>query len=194
MANPKRSLKKSRKKSLKLFPYTQLIFSLLLIIFGGAVLLYAAFQKVSFHKPKSAIAQETKNAAAFSKPAKLYIPKMSKILYVSDGYVQGDRWVISETGVSYLTTSALPGQTGNAVIYGHNTKNILGGLWRVGDGDTIYVVLNSGDFVRYQVYERKEIEPTQVEILSQTSDSRLTIYTCSGFLDTARFVIVAKKA
>src|SRR3989338_7781667 len=170
MANPKRSLKKSRKKSLKLFPYTQLIFSLLLIIFGGAVLLYAAFQKVSFHKPKPAIARETSNAAAFSKPAKLYIPKMSKILYVSDGYVQGNRWVISETGVSYLVTSALPGQTGNSVIYGHNTKNILGGLWRVQAGDPIYVILSDGTFVKYQIFETKEIAPTHVDILNETDD------------------------
>ena len=32
-----------------------------------------------------------------------------------------------------------------------------------------------------------------VEILSQTEDARLTIFTCSGFLDTARFVVVAKQ-
>ena len=40
----------------------------------------------------------------------------------------------------------------------------------------------------------KEVKPNAVEILESADDSRLTIYTCSGFLDTARFVVVAKKA
>jgi len=156
-------------------------------------MLYVAFQKVDFWQiPKaSATSQEPKKSAA--KPAKLYIPQMRRILYVSDGYAQGNRWTVSETGVSYLITSALPQETGNTVIYGHNRKSILGGLWRVQNGDFLYVILENGEFVKYQVFERKEIKPTQVEIINQTDDSRLTLYTCSGFLDTARFVIVAQK-
>ena len=128
-----------------------------------------------------------------AKPLKLYIPQMQRVLYISDGYIEGDRWTTSQTGVSYLTSSALPGKIGNTVVYGHNTQDILGGLWRVHEGDYIYVVLAGGDFVKYQVTEEKEIEPTQVDILNQTDDSRLTLYTCSGFLDTARFVLVAKQ-
>lgn len=115
---------------------------------------------------------------------------MQRLLNISDGYTQGDRWTTSQTGVSYLTSSAIPTK-GNTVIYGHNTANILGGLWRVHEGDYIYLVLSNGNFVKYQVKETKEIEPTQVEILSQTEDSRLTLYTCSGFLDEARFVVIA---
>lgn len=176
------------------FHHTHLIFSLLFILLGAGLLLYASIQKVSWVTKPETLASPNPQEQVLAKPTKVYIPRLSRVLYVSDGYVAGDRWAISETGVSYLTTSAVPGETGNAVIYGHNTQAILGGLWRVQDGDIIYVVLKSGDFVKYQVFERKEIEPTQVEILNQTSDSRLTIYTCSGFLDTARFVIVAKKA
>lgn len=193
MANTIRSRKKSSQKGLKLPNHTQILTSLLLIIFGAAILVYGAVQEMGFyHKPNVTSVASGSNLPT-PKPTKLYIPRLSRVLYVSDGYVQGDRWIISETGVSYLVTSAVPGEIGNAVIYGHNTKNILGGLWRVQDGDTIYVVLQSGDFVKYQVSEKKEIEPTQVEILNQTSDSRLTIYTCSGFLDTARFVVVARE-
>ena len=127
------------------------------------------------------------------KPTKLYIPKIAKILYVSDGYVVDNRWAISETGVSYLISSALPGQTGNSVIYGHNRNDILGYLPKVTTGDPVYVVLANGDYVKYEVAETKVIQPSQVEILNQSSDSRLTTYTCTGFLHTARFVVVAKK-
>ena len=118
---------------------------------------------------------------------------MARILYISDGYVQGDRWATSQTGVSYLITSALPGKTGNTVMYGHNTVDILGGLWRVHEGDYIYVVLTNGDFIKYQVAERREIDPTQIDIINPSNDSKLTLYTCSGFLDTARFVIIGKQ-
>lgn len=126
-------------------------------------------------------------------PSKLYIPKLSKALDITDGQVQDNRWTVSATGVSYLTTSALPGEIGNSVIYGHNRRDILGGLPWLSVGDTIYITMQNGDLIKYEVFERKEILPTQVEILDNTLDSRLTIYTCSGFLDQSRFVVIAKK-
>ena len=136
---------------------------------------------------------EIQSAEPQKKPTKLYIPKIAKILYVSDGYVVDNRWAISETGVSYLVSSATPGQTGNSVIYGHNRNDILGYLPNVTTGDPVYVVLTSGDYIKYEVAETKVIEPTQVKMLNQSQDSRLTICPCTGFLDTARFVVVAKK-
>lgn len=194
MASTNRSGKK-RPKSLKLPSYTRYFFSLLLIIFGAGILLYAALVKagpITVSQTRSVEGQLEQTAQLLPKPTKLYIPKLAKILYVSDGYVVDNRWTISETGVSYLTTSAIPGQIGNSVIYGHNRNEILGYLPQVAPGDLIYVVLTSGEFVKYQVAETRVIEPTQVEILNQSADSRLTIYTCSGFLDSARFIIMAK--
>ncbi len=117
---------------------------------------------------------------------------MSEILPVSDGYVSGDHWVTSQTGVSYYTDSALPGN-GNTVIYGHNIAGILGGLWKVHEGDYLYVVTHDGNYIKYQVSQRKEIDPSEVDILNSTKESTLTLYTCSGFLDSARFVIIATK-
>ena len=185
--------KAKKQKSLTRTNTPQILTSLFLIIFGAAILVYVSFQNVNFVTiPKPPVNSQSTNQS-LPKPTKLYIPKMQKILYVSDGFVQNDKWVIAQTGVSFLTSSAVPGQNGNSVIYGHNTKDILGGLWRVQNGDFIYVVLQDGQFVKYEVFERKEISPTQVEILKNTDDSRLTIYTCSGTLDTARFVIIAQK-
>jgi len=151
-----------------------------------------SFSKVNFTASKNLnpTAGITQTA---EKPAKLYIPSLSKILYVSNGRVQNNRWEISETGVSYYTESALPGR-GNTVLYGHNKRDILGTLPQVGLGETIYVVLENGDFIGYQVTETKVVKPTQVEILNSTDETILTLYTCSGFLDTARFVVVAKRA
>ncbi|OGD88239.1 hypothetical protein A3J17_01575 [Candidatus Curtissbacteria bacterium RIFCSPLOWO2_02_FULL_40_11] len=126
------------------------------------------------------------------KPLKIFIPSIDRTLDISDGYVVDNRWTVSETGVSHLTTSAVPGNRGNAVLYGHNRDEVLGKLWKAQNNDLVYVILSDGSITKYQIFERREVEPSQVEILNNVGDSRLTIYTCSGFLDSARFVIVGK--
>lgn len=189
MANTKSSSKKEQ-VSPRTF-YIRFSASLFLILVGVAFLFWATYKNFGFKltiQASSALASEQ----ITSKPLKVYIPNLGRVLYVSDGKVTDNRWVTTPTGVSYLTSSAAPGTRGNTVIYGHNTISVLGGLWRVHEGDYIYIVMNDGQFYKYQVFERKEIDPSQVDILSQTSDSRLTIYTCSGFLDSARFVVVSK--
>lgn len=127
------------------------------------------------------------------KPQKLYVPKMAKILDVSDGTVEGDRWTVSDRGVSYLTSSSLPTKGGNTVLYGHNRKEVLGNLLNVNKGDAIYLILDDGGIVSYKVSETKQVKPTEVKILEETDYARLTIYTCSGFLDQARFVVFASR-
>lgn len=167
----------------------QFFFGLTLIILGSCAFVFASAKSVyplNFGQKTQNIQQEIA-----AKPTKIYIPKLQRVLYISDGYQQENSWTISQTGVSFLTSSTIPGSQGNTVIYGHNTKDILGGLWRVQNGDVVYVVMEDGNFYKYQVFATKEITPNQVEILQKTQDNRLTIYTCSGTLDTARFVVTA---
>ena len=194
MASTKRS-KTSRRKQVKFqVPYTiYYLFSLLLIILGSAFIFWGSsrFFRLESNTQKKVDASQNK---FIDKPTKLYIPKLNEVLYVSEGEAYGDRWTISETGVSYLSSSALPGSNGNAVIYGHNKDDIFGYLYLVSPSDPIYVVMASGKVEKYFVSEEKEIGATQVEILDATNDGRLTIYTCSGFLDQARFVVVAHLA
>lgn len=188
MANTKSSSKKEQVRNST--PWANYFLSLLLVLAGAVFLLYAAFSRFDFRIYAASKTSPSKHFQA--KPVKVYMPALGRVLYVSEGEALGSRWVISQTGVSYLTTSAEPGTVGNSIIYGHNTIGVLGGLWRVHEGDSIYVIMDNGQFYKYQVFERKEIDPSQVDILSQTPDSRLTVYTCSGFLDSARFVVVSK--
>jgi LPXTG-site transpeptidase (sortase) family protein len=194
MANTKRSLKKGI-KSVKNIYIAQFLLSILLVLVGAGLLFKISVDKYvnTVSLPNDKIEAINSNIDTLSRPEKIYIPSLSKTLYISDGYALEDRWVISETGVSFLTTSAVPGIPGNTVIYGHNTKNILGGLPNIKNGDSIYIILKSGEFIKYEASETKEVNPNQVEILNSTADSRLTIYTCSGFLDQARFIVVAKE-
>ncbi|OGD89545.1 hypothetical protein A3F45_01440 [Candidatus Curtissbacteria bacterium RIFCSPHIGHO2_12_FULL_41_17] len=126
------------------------------------------------------------------RPQRLYIPKLSRIAAISEGQIVDSRFVVSETGVSFWPSSAIPPNIGNSVIYGHNRANILGGLPKVGRGDLLYVVLDNGQYVVYQISETKRVRPSQVEILNPSDDARLTVYTCDGFKDRERFVIIGR--
>lgn len=193
MARAKNSFINKKRNNLSL---PEIFYPAILIFLGIAIVFWASFK--SAFLPSKSISHKTSDLSysntvrSQAKPAKLYVPRLSRILYIADGEVVDNRWTISQTGVSYLTGSAIPGSIGNSVLYGHNRKDILGGLPKVSNSDLIYVVMENGEFAKYEVFETKEIKPTQVEILVSTSDTRLTIYTCSGFLDQARFVVVAR--
>lgn len=171
-------------------------FSLIYIVLGAILVFTGSVSLLNLdlkHPFLNRTAQKSEVLIDPVKPTRIFIPKIAKNLNIESGQVINNRWTISPTGVSYLTDSSLPGTNGNSIMYGHNLKNILGDLPNLQNGDFLYVVLNNGQFVKYSVFEKKQITPYQVEILKQTPDSRLTIYTCSGFLDSARFVVVAKK-
>ena len=168
---------------------SRLLLAIFFIILGAALIFLSTSLPLAPTSPNT----ESQITETVAKPAKIYIPKLVKILDITDGQVRNNRWTVATTGVSYLASSALPGEIGNSVIYGHNRKDILGDLPKVAVGDVIYITMQNGDIIKYEVFEKKEIKPTQVEILNETKDSRLTIYTCSGFLDQSRFVVIAKK-
>lgn len=85
--------------------------------------------------------------------------------------------------------SSLPGEYGNAVIFGHsvlpqffNPKNymtIFSTLHTLKVGDTITVV-SDGVTYRYVIFDFQVVDPTEVSVLEQTYDnSYLTIITCT---------------
>lgn len=181
-------------KSQKLLKLRLQIFSsILLILIGVALIGYAANKNLQFN-----LKQETSNTT-LEKPDREYgkiksinIPKIKRDLEVSDGSFVGERWEVSAEGVSFYTDSSLPEEGGNTVLYGHNKTRILGGLVDMKRGDKVELTLESGKVLSYEVAEVKTIKPSEVSILNQTENHQLTIYTCTGFLDSARFVVIAK--
>ena len=186
---------RSRKKKSPIRLYFSQAFAIFLILAGAGLIFWSSFrQGYGWQTPTQAepqLNQEQTDKEA-PKPAKIYIPKLERTLDVSDGFIKDNRWTVSQTGVSYLINSGRLGEPGNVVLYGHNTKDVLGSLWKVQAGDIVEVTDSEGNIHKFEIFERKEVKPNSVEILESTDDSRLTIYTCSGFLDTARFVVIAK--
>lgn len=188
------------KKKPPSIPFTKLIFwqqffAGLLILIGFLLIIFAVSKNFNFSFFKKIEEPQKQNqieANKASKIVKISIAKINKVLDVTDGTFDGRRWVVSVNGVSFYTDSKLPEENGNTVLYGHNKAAVLGGLVALKKGDKIDLMLESGKALSYEVFETKTIKPTDVSILNTSTDTILTIYTCSGFLDTSRFVVVAK--
>lgn len=127
-------------------------------------------------------------------PKAILIPSIKSALPIIPSIVTNGHWGTTDKGVSYLTSSPIPGEAGNSIMYGHNWTSILGHLSLVKPGDMVIVLMSDGKKKEFKVEYTATVSPNQTYIIDTTKDARLTIYTCIGFLDSKRFVVVAKPA
>jgi sortase A len=92
-----------------------------------------------------------------------------------------------ERGVVHYATTPLPGEKGNAVIFGHSSNNILNKgkykfafvlLNKLENGDIFYL---NKDGIRYayKIYEKKIVAPTDLSVLKSASrTATATLITC----------------
>ena len=127
-------------------------------------------------------------------PTKIAINSISLSLPVEPTLIENGQWPTSQVGVSFLKNSGTIGLPGNLIFYGHNWKNLLGSLKKVKVGDSIVLNNSSNENFAYSVLYVAEVDPADVSILKDTADERITLYTCSGWLDNKRLVVVAQKS
>ena len=171
----------------------------LLIILGIGFLLASAFLVWQRYNPRRS-AFDGINEIEFSgnkdgqnaHPIALSISDLEIYLPVVPANNTGGKWETTTKGVSYLTSSANPGETGNSIFYGHNWNNLLGNLTRAVPGQVIEIIYSDGGTKRFVVTHTQEVTSSQTQILNNSEDKRMTLYTCSGFLDTKRFVVTAE--
>lgn len=126
-----------------------------------------------------------------SQPAAITISAIDVALPVLPAAIVGGSWETTAEGVSYLSSSPVPGQPGNSILYGHNWKNLLGRLPEVKPGDSIEITYADTTTKTFEVEYTVVVKPDDVHILKPSQDTRITLYTCTGFLDQERFVVVA---
>lgn len=127
-----------------------------------------------------------------TQPKKLIIEDLKIDLPIFPAQINSRVWQVSDKGVSFLSTSSVPGEKGNSILYGHNWTNILGKLTKIKPDQIIKIVYNDGSIKNFVVESTQIVSWKDTSILNQTDDSKVTIYTCTGFLDSKRFVTVAK--
>lgn len=114
----------------------------------------------------------------------LSIPKLK----ITDAVVSLGSMDLNKSLIQYPQT-ALPGQLGNTVIFGHsvlpqffNSKNyltIFSTLYKLEQGDEIYLKYDKSTY-KYVVEEMYEVQPTNMSVLEQRFDDKtLTLITCS---------------
>jgi LPXTG-site transpeptidase (sortase) family protein len=111
---------------------------------------------------------------------------------ISEQVFENNNWTISETEASYLKQSAKPGESGNIIIYGHNKRNIMGNIRALKGSEIITITTKNGDKHLYKINLITEVNPDQTEYLLPTDKETLTLYTCSGFMDSKRFIVQAQ--
>lgn len=124
-------------------------------------------------------------------PMYLIIEDYDTKLLIFPAEIKQGKWQATTQGVSHLSSTPVPGQAGNSVLYGHNWNSLLGDLIKVRPGQEIKVTFSDGSIKKFKVTTTQTVSPQDTSILGPTNDKRITLYTCTGLLDTKRFVVTA---
>ncbi len=105
-------------------------------------------------------------------------------------------------GVVHFPGTAMPGEEGNIVVTGHSSyfpwdpgrfKDVFALLHQVNIGDRV-VIYHEQKKYEYQIYDKKVVSPSQIEVLTQKGESRLTLITCTPVgTDLNRLVLLARQ-
>jgi len=124
--------------------------------------------------------------------ARIVIPKIGVDKIVVEGVALPDL----KKGPGHYPESPLPGQEGNAAIAGHRTTYgaPFGRIDELVAGDEITVETVQGEFT-YRVTEQLIVSPSQVDVLEDKDDNRLTLTSCHPkYSARQRIVVVAELA
>ena len=124
-------------------------------------------------------------------PKEISIKALGISLPIIPATVTNNHWQTTEAGASYLTSSPLPGEKGNSVIYAHNWRSLFGNLVNAKVGQEVVVTYPDGTKKTFVIEYTSVVTPSESTILAPSTDKRITLYTCTGFLDSKRFVAVA---
>ena len=146
------------------------------------------FERKALPSPTVSVEKTTPSPTTKIPPTSISIQKLDVSLPISAALVHDNEWDIFEDKVSWLSTSAVPGE-GNVILYAHDRPEMFGELYKLKKGDIIEIEQNDIT-VSYKVTESRSIQARDVEaILSE--DNQLTLYTCEGSFDAKRFVVTA---
>ena len=161
------------------------VLALIFLIFKAPIL----FSQLNYATGENNTASVETNSVAVGPEPVINIPKInvSAPIVFADSNVEAEIQKDLESGVVHYANTAMPGEPGNAVIFGHSSND----WWEPGNykfvfilldklvvGDTYTVNYNSKQYI-YQVTETKVVEPTDLSVLRQTGEHEMTLITCT---------------
>ena len=144
---------------------------------------------------KIASAPTTTTPSATTLPNELIIPKMLVDTPLVEGPMK-DSFNLLNKGAWHLPISSSPPRGGNMVVAGHRfsytgPRGIFYYLDKLVPGDEIGIRWD-GVMYHYTVQSSRTVPSTEVSVEQPTSDTRLTLYTCTPLWNPVnRLVVVA---
>ncbi len=137
---------------------------------------------------------QTEPAKSKSKnpPVRILIPALNIDLPVKEARVINGYWEVFPDVAGFGLGSAYPDEFGNQVIFAHAREGLFLNLKDVKIGQSVYVFTKDRWYF-YKVTGIKDVYPNQTEVIAPTPDQTLTLFTCTGFLDSKRLIVVAKR-
>ncbi len=166
-----------------------------LLVVGG-VFIYLFFTNRSYSHAQSRLAaQQLPNpmvdpVAVGDGIARIEIPRIVLDAIVVELADMNDMDSL-KNGPGHINGTAYPGQVGNCVISGHRTT--YGAPFRnvheLQPGDDIILRTAAGDYT-YKVTETRIVQPTDLSVLEQGADRRVTLTACHPWYSAAQRIIV----
>jgi LPXTG-site transpeptidase (sortase) family protein len=122
-------------------------------------------------------------------PNHINIPILDLDIEIKEASVSTGEWQTFDDGVSYLNISG-DLNSGNVILYAHNNNHLFGKVFQLQLGNVIQLK-NETDQRFYKVTEIFETDPKDIKQLDRQGNL-LTIYTCSGWLDSLRYFVIAE--
>ncbi|KKT58500.1 MAG: hypothetical protein UX91_C0006G0038 [Candidatus Amesbacteria bacterium GW2011_GWB1_47_19] len=170
-----------------------LLFILSLLAFAAAgLLILERFAPLSI--PASGFTRNPPSKLGVtSLPSRILLPEVGIDLPVYAADVFSSRFPATPDGVTFLLSTALPGQSGVSIMYGHNWPRLLKPLHQAKTGQIISITFANGRTRDFKIINISKVSPKEISALSPVTaaDSALVLYTCTGFLDRQRLILTA---
>jgi len=139
-----------------------------------------------------ALIKEASNAGQKTSPVRVMIPEVQLDVAVKDAPIVKGYWTVFADRAGFGLGSSYPEDEGNTVIFAHARERLFQPLKEAKVHQSVYV-LTGTRWYHYEITEIREVLPNQKEVIAPTDDATLTLYTCTGFSDSKRLVVIAKR-
>jgi LPXTG-site transpeptidase (sortase) family protein len=196
---PKIRKKSSPKKSpQKPYPVTSvlslrtklLLFTGLLCLSIPVIFYFNQMMQLMFFVPK--VHDVARSTQTFPLMTQINIPAVHLSLPVEETAIRNNTWGVAGNGASHLNISASPGESGPIILYSHNTSERFGPIRWLKAGNEISLETADGKKHQYKVKETVSVDPDELTVFFKRKGEMLYLYTCDGFADLKRFIVIAE--
>lgn len=131
----------------------------------------------------------TKDIAISGKPVRLEVPAANINITIIDGAYNTNtgEWTLTDDKAQFALPTVQPNdQSGNTLIYGHNTWAVFAALHNLKQGAEAKIYTENGHIFTYKLRSSEVVDPTNTAIFDYEGAPQLTLQTCTGVWSEAR--------